>query len=74
MEGNQNCSSLVSPVMRMHSHDRCIAVAVCGCITFQSVHVAIENANVSHRHGKSEVGKSVIPGHGAGSPATLKGI
>ena len=35
-------SSLVSPLMRMHSGDGYVAVAVCGCITFRSVHVAIE--------------------------------
>ena len=33
-----------------NAHDCCVTVAVCVCVTFRSVHVAIENVDASHAH------------------------
>ena len=41
----------MSPLTRIiSSRDRCMAVAVCIGIIFQSVHVSIENVNASYIH------------------------
>ena len=74
MESNQYCSSLASLVVRIDLDDCCVTIGVCGCVTFRSVHIVIANANASHMHGGSDVGKSVILGHGASSLAIFKGV
>ena len=71
MESNQYCSSLVSPVMHIHLCDHCMTFAICICVTFQPVHVAIENANTSHTHAILVVWYHV---HGADTLATFKGV
>ena len=53
----------------MHMLYHCVTVVV--CVTFQSVHVAIENANASHMHAIPVVLNQV---QGTSSIATFKGV
>ena len=55
----------------MHLCHHCVTIAVCSCVTFRSVHVAIENVNDPHMHGILVVCYQV---NGASSLATLKGV
>ena len=48
-----------------------MTIAVCTCVTFQSVHVVIENASASHMHAILVVS---YKGYGASSLATFKGL
>ena len=71
MESNQYCSSLVSPVARTHLRECCVTIVVCVCVTFQSIHVVIENTNASHTHDILIVWYQV---HDSNSLATFKGV